>query len=241
MRRPCVDAPVPRVAGLAALLLLAHVSLFSLGLSGAAGPARVQAQEAAPTVDSVLARMARIPGLHTSYREEKRIALLSSPIVSEGTIDYARGAGSRPPRMARRTTRPSAQVVLIDAGELRMNDGRTTSRIDLASQPVVRSFVDSFLQLLVGDRAALERTYTLSIERVANESPAGGWSLVLRPRGAPLSSFLREIRFEGQGDVLTRMVMTEVSGDVTTTTFSDVDANHRYDAAEASRVFSLTL
>jgi hypothetical protein len=27
---------------------------------------------------------------------------------------------------------------------------------------------------------------------------------------------------------------------VTTTTFSDVDANHRYDAAEASRVFSLT-
>ena len=240
MRRPCVDAPVPRVAGLAALLLLAHVSLSSLGLPGAAGPARVHAQEAAPTVDSVLARMARIQGLHTSYREEKRIALLSSPIVSEGTIDYARGAGSRPPRMARRTTRPSAQVVLIDAGELRMNDGRTTSRIDLASQPVVRSFVDSFLQLLVGDRAALERTYTLSIERVANES-AAGWSLVLRPRGAPLSSFLREIRFEGQGDVLTRMVMTEVSGDVTTTTFSDVDANHRYDAAEASRVFSLTL
>jgi hypothetical protein len=240
MRRPCVDAHVPRVAGLAAHLLLAHLSLLSLGFLGAVGPARVHAQEAAPTVDSVLARMARIPGLHTRYREEKRIALLSSPIVSEGTIDYARGAGSTAPRMARRTTRPSAQVVLIDAGELRMSDGRTTSRIDLASQPVVRSFVDSFLQLLVGDRAALERTYTLTLERVSTGNATGGWSLLLRPRGAPLSTFLREIRFEGEGDVLTRMVMTEVSGDVTTTTFSDVDANHRYDAAEASRVFSLT-
>ena len=229
---------MPRVAGLVAALtsglLLAHVSL-SPSLLGAAGPARVHAQESTPTVDSVLARMARIPGLHTRYREEKRIALLSSPILSEGTIDYARGAGSAPPRMARRTTRPSAQVVLIDAGELRMSDGRTTTRIDLASQPVVRSFVDSFLQLLVGDRAALERTYTLAIENAE-----GRWSLVLRPRGAPLSTFLREIRFEGQGDVLARMVMTEVSGDVTTTTFSDVDASHRYDTAEAARVFSLT-
>ncbi len=180
--------------------------------------------------------MARIPGLHCRYREEKSIALLSSPVVSEGTIDYARGAGTAPPRMARRTTRPSAQVVLIDAGELRMSDGRTTTRIDLASQPVVRSFVDSFLQLLVGDRAALERTYTLSLDTLAS----GAWSLVLRPRGAPLSTFLREIRFEGRGDVLARMVMLEVSGDATATTFEQVDANHRYDAAEAARAFSLT-
>jgi hypothetical protein len=36
------------------------------------------------------------------------------------------------------------------------------------------------------------------------------------------------------------MVMTEVSGDVTTTTFSDVDAAHRYAADEAARAFSLT-
>lgn len=223
---------MPRVAGLAASVLLTLLSLLACEV---AGPAHASAQETAATVDSVLARMARIQGLHTSYREEKRIALLSSPIVSEGTIDYARGTGSTPPRMARRTTRPSAQVVLIDAGELRMSDGRTTSRIDLASQPVVRSFVDSFLQLLVGDRAALERTYTLSLENTD-----AGWSLVLRPRGAPLSTFLREIRFEGRGDVLARMVMTEVSGDVTTTTFADVDASHRYTAAEATRVFSLT-
>lgn len=234
--RSRVGTAVPRAAGLAVLLCLLppHVLLV------AAGPARAYAQDAtprpsaAPDVDAILARMARIPGLHCRFREEKRIALLSSPIVSEGTIDYARGTA---PRMARRTTRPSAQVVLIDQGELRMSDGHSTTRIDLASQPVVRSFVDSFLSLLVGDRAALERTYTLSVEAVGE----GGWVLVLRPRAAPLSGFLRDIRFEGQGDALSRMVMTEVSGDVTTTSFSDVDASRRYVAADAARIFSLGL
>ena len=233
---------MPRIAGLAAALLVLGLPLFGPptgSFAPVAGPAIASAQdarEAPPSVEQILARMARIPGLRCRYREEKRIALLSSPVVSEGTIDYARGAsGASSARMARRTTRPSPQVVLIDQGTLRMSDGHTTSRIDLASQPVVRSFVDSFLTLLVGDRAALERTYTLTVE------PAeGGWALVLRPRGAPLTTFLREIRFEGRGESLTRMVMTEVSGDVTTTTFSDVDAAHRYAADEAARAFSLT-
>jgi hypothetical protein len=173
---------VPRIAGLAAALLVLGLPLCppTGSFAPVAGPAIASAQdtrEAPPSAEQILARMARIPGLHCRYREEKRIALLSSPVVSEGTIDYARGAsGASSARMARRTTRPSPQVVLIDQGTLRMSDGHTTSRIDLASQPVVRSFVDSFLTLLVGDRAALERTYTLTVE------PAeGGWALVLRP------------------------------------------------------------
>lgn len=232
-RGSCVRSAVPRAAGLVAVLVL---FLPTTVVGTAAGPARAVAQDAVPTVDSVLGRMARIPGLHCAYREEKRIALLSSPVVTEGVIDYARGASTAAHRMARRTRSPHRDVVLIDAGELRMSDGRTTQRIDLASQPVVRSFVDSFLQLLVGDRASLERTYTLSLEPLTD----GQWALVMRPRGAPLSQFLREIRFEGRADALTRMVMTEVSGDVTTTTFSDVDAAHRYSSAEATAVFSLT-
>ena len=62
----------------------------------------------------------------------------------------------------------------------------------------------------------------------------------MRKLTGSLSQFLREIRFEGRGDALTRMVMTEISGDVTTPTFSDVDAAHRYTSAEAATVFSLT-
>lgn len=187
-------------------------------------------QGAAPTLDQLLARFRGVEGMELRFREEKRIALLSVPAVSEGTVHYL-----RPGRLVRRVTSPSPQVVLIEGDQLRMTQGGRTERIDLAAQPVVRSFVDTFSELLRGDRAALERTY-----RVAFAPGEGGrWTLALTPRAAPLDRFLREIRFEGTGTALETMVMTEVSGDVTTTTFRDVDTARRYSAPEIARIFSL--
>lgn len=196
---------------------------------GAMSAAAVEAQRA-PTFDELLAAFRGVQGMELRFREEKRIALLRVPAISEGTVHYA-----RPGRLVRRITRPSAQVVLIDGDELRMREGDRTERIDLASQPVVRSFVDTFSQLLGGDRVALERVYRVQY------APGEGtsWTLSLTPSSAPLDRFLREIRFEGDGTTLRTMVMTEVSGDTTTTTFSDVNTHRRYTPAESTRLFSL--
>ncbi|MDQ3031994.1 MAG: outer membrane lipoprotein carrier protein LolA [Myxococcota bacterium] len=189
----------------------------------------VQAQRA-PTLDELLAQFRGVHGMELRFREEKRIALLRMPAISEGTVHYA-----RPGRLVRRITRPNAQIVLIDGDELRMREGGRTERIDLAAQPVVRSFVDTFSQLLGGDRAALERAYRVQY------TPGEGarWTLVLTPSSAPLDRFLREIRFEGEATTLRTMLMTETSGDTTTTTFSNVDTTRRYTPAESARLFTL--
>ncbi len=200
--------------------LLSSVLLMSALVS--ARPAAAQA----PTAETVLARFARIEGLTLHFHEVKQIALLSSPIVTDGTIAYA-----RPGRLVRRG---GSQTVLIDGSSLRMSDGGRDERIDLASQPIVRSFVDAFLLLLAGDRPGLERSHTVSFA-----VDADGWTLTLRPRTAPLTEFLRAVVFRGRGDDLFSMTMTEVSGDVTTTTFSDVDDHHRFSAAESARVFAV--
>lgn len=184
----------------------------------------------APALDQLLARFRAVQGMECRFREEKRIALLTTPIVSEGTVHYA-----RPGRLARRITRPSQQTVLIDGGRLQMSEGGRVETIDLAAQPVVRSFVDTFTLLFGGDRAALERIY-----RVEHAGGTGtAWTIVLTPRASPLDRFLREIRFEGDGTSLRSMVMTEVSGDVTTTTFTEVDTTRRFTAEESARIFSL--
>lgn len=191
----------------------------------AAFPLPASAQTTA-TVDSVLARFARIEGLTLSFHEEKHIALLSMPLVTDGTLAYA-----RPGRLARRA---SSQIVLIDGSALRMSDGGHEQHMDLASQPIVRSFVDSFRAFLAGDRHALETSYTIGFESTATD-----WTITLRPRAAPLSQFLTSIVFRGQGDALVSMTMNEVSGDTTTTTFSNVDDHHHFAAEESARIFSL--
>lgn len=186
--------------------------------------------QTAGSVDALLTRMASIQSFECSFHEEKRIALLSSPIVTDGTIHYV-----RPGRMARRVTTPSTQIVLIEGTSLRMWDGSHEERIDLAEQPVVRSFVDSVISLLSGDRAALERSYTLSMT-----SSSAGHVLTLTPRAAPLSQFVSRIQFTLSPTYdLTRMEMSEVSGDVTVTTFTAVNDHRAYSPSELTRFFSL--
>lgn len=198
------------------------LGLFLLGLS--ASPASAQ------SLDALFSRMSSIDALQCHFREEKHIALLSTPIVTEGEIHYV-----RPGRLARRITSPSPQVILIEGTSLRMWDGSREERLDLASQPVVRSFVDSILALLAGDRAALERSY-----RLALAAEGDGYVLTLTPRAAPLTEFLTSIRFTlSHGYDLLRMEMTETSGDTSTTTFTAVDDHRSYTAAELGRLFSL--
>lgn len=201
-------------------LSAALVCLFASASAGA---------QTAP-LDALLTRMAGISAFECRFHEEKRIALLSSPIVTDGTIHYV-----RPGRMARRVSVPATQVMLIEGTRLRMWDGSREESIDLAEQPVVRSFVDSVISLLAGDRAALERSYTLALS-----SSTEGHVLTLTPRARPLSQFITSIRFSLSPTYdLTRMEMNEVSGDSTITTFSAVDDHRRYSPAELDRIFSL--
>jgi outer membrane lipoprotein-sorting protein len=213
--------------------LAACALALTLAVTGPTGHAQDDGRghgEAA--LDALLARFAAVPGMRCRFREEKRIALLSAPVVSEGTLDYA-----APGWLARRVTRPAPQLVLIGDGQLRMRDASGhVETLDLAAQPVVRSFVDTFSLLFSGSRAALERTYRV---QYAPDAGGTGWTLTLTPKVAPLDRFLAEIRVEGEATTLRRMVMREVSSDVTTTTFEDVDVAHRFSDAERARVFSL--
>lgn len=195
-------------------------------------PRAAFAQGARPvTLDALLQRFAALPGLHASFREEKRVALLAAPLVSEGTLDYA-----PPSRMVRRTTSPAPSTVLIEGASLRFNDGRSTQNVDMNAAPIVRQFVDSFLAIVSGDRAALERSYEPAL-RVPDASQPDAWELTLRPRVATIQRVFRSIELRGSGVVLASMTLRESSGDETRTTFSSVDTARRYVPSEMARIF----
>jgi hypothetical protein len=237
--------------------------------SGTAASGNSAPADAGPvTIDSLLARFHGIVGLSARFHEEKRIAMLAQPLVSEGTVHYA-----PPGKIARHTLTPSVSSVVLDGTTLRFGDATSERSIDTGTSPVVRAFVDSFLAVLAGDRAALERSFVLDFHAPGGQSqptggqptggqptggqptggqptggqptggqPTGGqrWELGLTPRDASLAHIIREIRFTGDGLVLSQMRIREGTGDEGITTFSDVDTAHRYSPAEADRVFRLS-
>ena len=206
---------------------------LALGLvcasAGAQAAPPTTAAEAPKTLEALLTRFGQLQGLRARYVEEKRIALLKRPLRSEGTIAFA-----APALLMRRAEKPEPATLLLDGEVLTVADASGQRRIELSESALVKHFVLTFVNVLHGDRGALERAYTLSFELTAT-----GWKLQLAPRTPELRRFVAHAVLEGRGVVVDRMTLKEENGDVTQMTFSEVDPNARFDAAERARIFKL--
>lgn len=193
----------------------------------------VSSPQPALTLDGLLSRLAASPGFEARFREEKRIALLAAPLVTEGELRY-----SAPSRFVRQTTSPAPSVLLLEGRELRMGDHRGTERINLDSNPVVRQFVDGFMAVMRGDRTALEAAYTLAF-RLTDPRDPEAWELSLTPRSTALQRVLTRLVLRGRATTLRAMTVHETSGDQSETVFSQVDPARRFTPAEISRYFRI--
>lgn len=207
------------------LLLVTSVAGNGAGALAAPPAAGARGDELA----ALLARFAKSPGIYARFREEKHLAMLQVPLVNEGTIHF-----SPPGRLARHTTRPIASTLLIADNRVQFGDAAGQDSVDLGANPVARAFVDSFIMLLAGDRAGLERYFVM---RFAPSS--AGWRLSMTPRTTPMDKVIKEIALAGDGIIIRQMEVRETSGDWTRTTFTDVDVAHRYSKAEQAQVFRM--
>jgi hypothetical protein len=193
------------------------------------------ATKAPANIDALLAGLAKAPGLYARFREEKHITLLKAPLVSEGSLYF-----TPPARFARRTEKPIASTMIIDGNQLQFGSADGQESMNLGTNPVARLFADSFVMLLSGNRAGLEKIFKMQLTPKAGATGAtGGWQLVLTPRVAPMDKLIKELELRGHGLNLEELDVREASGDWTRTSFSDVDLNRRYTAAEQAKFFTL--
>lgn len=203
----------------------ARASFLLLAVLSAASLARGQSP---PSLDALLAGFRAVPGLVAHFREEKHIALLAAPLVTEGTLHYA-----PPSRLARHATSPARSSLVLDGDLLAMGDAAHVERLDLRARPGIAGFVAAFRAVLSGDRATLERSFRATL----SGDPAADWQLVLVPRGPPIARYVARVVLTGSDVHVATMRVLETNGDESVTTFSAVDVAHRYAPAEAARVF----
>lgn len=220
LRAPAARSSAFRLLGaLLAGVLLAPVAAPRAGLP------------AADALAQLIADLAAIPGLEAHFREEKRLALLEDPLVSEGSLYYA-----RPDRLRRSVEQPVRSTLVLRGGELSMEAGGTSRVIDLESQPTVRVFVESFRLILAGDLTRLRELYDLDLRSATSD----GWELVLTPRAPPLSEAIAAVEVRGRGRVLRELVVRESGGDETLTQFRDVDPARTFSERERDELFRIS-
>jgi outer membrane lipoprotein-sorting protein len=184
--------------------------------------------ESPATLEALMRGMAGASGVEAHFREEKRLALLSEPIESRGTLYFV-----PPNRLSRETTEPSASRLVIDGDRVSFHDAAGGNTVDLSASPIAREYVANFVVLFNGDLDALRSRYEPHFR-----ADAKGWSLELVPRAARLREFITRVTLVGHARVLDRMELVETGGDRTTTWFDAVRSDRVFSAAELARIFS---
>jgi outer membrane lipoprotein-sorting protein len=138
-----------------------------------------------------------------TFVETKRIAMLDRPIESSGELLF-----TAPDRLEKRTLKPKPESMIVQGGELTIERGGRTYRVQLAAQPQLAAFIDSIRGTLAGDRKALERNYRLSLEGTPQD-----WVLQLVPVDEKMQAVIKQIRISGAQDQVKSVEITQADGD----------------------------
>ena len=193
-----------------------------LGIAAALAAAPSRAEPVA-SLETLIAELRAMPGFAARFEEEKRIALLTEPLESKGSVHFV-----PPGRLVRRVESPHPSLLLLESEKLVFTDATGTERFDLGANAMARVFAHTFTDILAGDLERLRATY----EIVFHPETKAPWLLELTPRDASLARAISGLRLRGRGLALVDLEVREGSGDATITRFSDVDFERRFEPAE---------
>lgn len=178
-----------------------RTALVAAVLSLAAHPALAQTADA----DWILKALARPAPMRTDFVEVRVSPLLKDPLRLVG--EYRRPVADT---LVREVRSPYAETTTLRAGEATIaRAGKTPRRFSLSRAPELASLQSSFGALLAGDRAQIERVYTLKAQ-----GPRERWTLTLAPKDKALAARVRDIVLHGQGAELRCIETRPVKGDL---------------------------
>jgi hypothetical protein len=154
-------------------------------------------------LDALMALLAKRQHGHVQFIEQQFLAVLNHPLESSGEMRY-----DAPDRLEKRTLEPRQETLLLAGGVLTVDRGKSHRVVDLQAYPQAQPFIESIRATLAGDRAGLEKLFTLEF----NGSLAK-WTLTLVPKDAKVKRSVAQVRIEGAQDQVLRVEIRQADGD----------------------------
>ncbi len=211
-QRSAEGAPPPTAVRCAAVAAFSAAAWLA-AVAGSATPTGRAAQAApeagtaeppaADQLDGLMTLLSRRRHGEADFEQRKYLSLLKQPLQSSGVLIY-----EAPDHLEQRTTQPRAASVVLDRGLLTLQTGKRSRTLRLADYPQLSPLIDSIRATLAGDRAALERVFTLRMHGSLEH-----WQLQLEPRGQPLAASLERIEIRGERDAVREVQVQQRDGD----------------------------
>ena len=140
---------------------------------------------------------------HVAFTEVQQLSILDQPLHSSGELVY-----DAPDRLEKRTLAPRPEDLLLENGVLTVERNHHRRSVALRDFPQAAPFVESVRATLAGDRAALERYFTVQFSGNLDR-----WSLELTPADAVLRRSVQRVLIGGERDRIHTVEIDQRDGD----------------------------
>lgn len=154
-------------------------------------------------LDEVLGTLAARRQARVAYTEVQHLAVLDAPLHSSGELLY-----EAPDRLEKRVLTPRAETLVLAHGVLSATRGGHTRVLELAAAPQLAPLIECLRATLAGDRAALERLFSLDLA-----GDLAHWTLTLTPRDAAAARSVASVRITGERADLRTVEILAADGD----------------------------
>jgi outer membrane lipoprotein-sorting protein len=172
------------------------VGCFAAGAVSAAAPAN-------DDFDALMRLLATRTHARSSFIEQQFLKMLKRPLESRGELTY-----DAPNRLTKQTIEPRAETLLVDGDVLTIERGHHRQVLNLRDYPTLAPFIEGLRATLAGDRAALERVFSVSFTGSLSR-----WTLVLVPLSSSAAKSVAHVQIDGTQVDLLRIEILQPDGD----------------------------
>lgn len=174
---------------------------FFRGLAGGA-LLILGAQAYAWDIADLMQRLSSHRSGRASFTETTYLAVLDKPVEASGELAFA-----APDRLQKTTLEPKREALLLQGDTLTIERKGRRRQLRMSDYPQMAVFIDSIRGTLMGDRAALERTYALTLA-----GDAQAWLLELTPKDGATQT-IASVRVGGSDDRVHTIEILQADGD----------------------------
>lgn len=155
--------------------------------------------------DRILTRLANQPDKHFQFRQEKKLAMLAQPLVTQGTLQV-----DQQHRVIWNIQQPYQLRYELTRDEIREIDAQGTRSIKPGQNPIAAALTEALTATFSGHWEAQANLAYLSA--AGNDDH---WQLTITPVADALTPILQTIVVEGDQSTVQQIHITETNGDNT--------------------------
>lgn len=188
---------------------------------------KVNKEEQSKMIQTIEKAVSSLKSMHCSFRQEKVIGLLNEKVVSVGTMDYC-----QPTKLRWQYNKPYTYTFVINGNKVMINSSSQKNIIDARQSKVFKEVTRIMVNSITGQCLTDSKQFNVTMYNNKSE-----WIANMVPVAKELRFMFKTIKLhiDPKKGLVSRVVLTEKSNDVTTIYLSDYKTNVKID----EKVFSL--